>query len=49
MVDGAKYKEIPVDYGAGGGRMIHAGDPISYANIESRYWTGHFYSGGRLP
>ena len=28
------------------GRMIHAGDPISYANIESRYWTGHFYSGG---
>lgn len=33
----------------GGGRMIHAGDPISYANIESRYWTGHFYSGGRLP
>lgn len=34
---------------AGGGRMIHAGDPISYASIESRYWTGHFYSGGRLP
>lgn len=33
----------------GGGRMIHAGDPISYADMESRYWTGHFYSGGRLP
>lgn len=33
----------------GSGRMIHAGDPISYASIESRYWTGHFYSGGRLP
>lgn len=33
----------------GGGRMIHAGDPISYANINSSYWTGHFYSGGRLP
>ena len=33
----------------GGVRMIHAGDPISYANINSSYWTGHFYSGGRLP
>ena len=33
----------------GGGRMIHAGDPISYAYINSSYWTGHFYSGGRLP
>lgn len=33
----------------GGGRMIHAGDPISYTSMESRYWTGHFYSGGRLP
>lgn len=33
----------------GGGRMIHAGDPISYADIESRYWTVHFYGGGRLP
>lgn len=33
----------------GGGRMIHCGDPISYANINSNYWTAHFYSGGRLP
>ena len=34
----------------GGGRMIHAGSPISYADISnSAYWTGHFYSGGRLP
>lgn len=33
----------------GGGRMIHCGDPISYANINSNYWTQHFYSGGRLP
>lgn len=32
----------------GGGRMIHAGDPISYAYINSSYWTAHFYSGGRL-
>ena len=33
----------------GGGRMIHCGDPISYANINSNYWTQHYYSGGRLP
>lgn len=33
----------------GGGRMIHCGDPISYANINTTYWTQHFYSGGRLP
>ena len=33
----------------GGGKMIHCGDPISYANINSNYWTSHFYSGGRLP
>lgn len=30
----------------GGGRMIHAGDPISYSSMESRYWTGHFISAG---
>ena len=33
----------------GDGKMIHCGDPISYANINSQYWSGHFYSGGRLP
>lgn len=34
----------------GGGRMIHCGKPISYANIDSNaYWASHFYSGGRLP
>lgn len=33
----------------GGGRMIHCGDPISYANINSNYWSSHYYSGGRLP
>lgn len=32
----------------GGGRMIHCGDPISYANIDSNYWTQHFYAFGRL-
>jgi len=33
----------------GNGQMIHCGDPISYANINSRYWQQHFYSFGRLP
>lgn len=32
----------------GGGRMIHCGDPISYANINLSYWQSHFYSFGRL-
>ncbi len=33
----------------GGGRMIHCGDPISYANINGSYWNEKFYCGGRLP
>ena len=33
----------------GNGQMIHCGDPISYANINSSYWTAHFYGFGRLP
>ncbi len=33
----------------GGGRMIHCGDPISYASINTSYWQSHFYSFGRLP
>jgi len=34
----------------GGGRMVHAGDPVGYAVIgNSRYWREHFYCGGRLP
>lgn len=32
----------------GNGMMIHCGDPISYANINSPYWRSHFYSFGRL-
>lgn len=32
----------------GNGKMIHAGDPISYANINTSYWKQHFYSFGRL-
>ena len=33
----------------GGGFMIHAGNPISYADITSNYWVRHFYAFGRLP
>ncbi len=34
----------------GGGRMIHCGDPIGYADIfSSSYWLSHYYAGGRLP
>lgn len=33
----------------GGGMMIHCGDPISYANINTSYWQEHFYAYGRLP
>lgn len=32
----------------GSGQMIHCGDPISYANINSSYWTEHFYGFARL-
>ncbi len=33
----------------GDGMMIHCGDPISYANINTSYWQSHFYTFGRLP
>ena len=33
----------------GNGQMIHCGNPISYANINSNYWTSHYYGMGRLP
>jgi murein DD-endopeptidase MepM/ murein hydrolase activator NlpD len=32
----------------GNGMMIHCGDPIKYASINSSYWQSHFYSFGRL-
>lgn len=31
----------------GGGYMIHAGDPIQYARIDTSYWKQHFYGFGR--
>ena len=33
----------------GDGMMLHCGDPISYANLNSSYWQAHFYAYGRLP
>ena len=32
----------------GNGMMIHCGNPISYASVNSNYWTQHFYAYGRL-
>ncbi|MCI9069025.1 MAG: peptidoglycan DD-metalloendopeptidase family protein [Lachnospiraceae bacterium] len=47
----APYPNRPTHVGiyVGGGRMIHCGDPISYASINTPYWQSHFYSFGRLP
>ena len=32
----------------GDGMMIHCGNPISYASIETSYWQQHFYCFGRI-
>ena len=32
----------------GNGVMIHCGDPIKYANVNTSYWQSHFYAFGRL-
>lgn len=32
----------------GNGVVIHCGDPIKYASINTPYWQSHFYSFGRL-
>lgn len=32
----------------GEGQMLHCGDPIKYASIDTDYWSSHFYSFGRL-
>jgi len=47
----APYPNRPTHVGiyVGNGQMIHCGDPISYANINTNYWTQHFYSFGRMP
>ena len=32
----------------GNGMMIHCGNPISYASVETSYWQQHFYCYGRI-
>lgn len=32
----------------GNGMMIHCGNPISYASVNTNYWTQHFFAYGRL-
>ena len=33
----------------GDGWMLHCGNPIGYANLNTSYWQSHFYAYGRLP
>lgn len=33
---------------AGDNRMLHCGNPIQYASIQTAYWQSHFYAYGRL-
>ena len=33
----------------GGGKMLHCGDPIQYADINTSYWQSHFYAFARPP
>ena len=43
--DGVSHVGIYV----GNNVMIHCGDPISYAYLNTNYWQTHFYAYGRLP
>lgn len=33
----------------GDGLMLHCGNPIKYASIDTDYWKSHYYGMGRLP
>ena len=33
----------------GGGMMLHCGDPIQYANLNTSYWQSYFYAVARPP
>ena len=33
----------------GENQMLHCGNPIKYASIETDYWSSHYYAMGRLP
>jgi len=47
----APQPHLPTHVGiyVGQNMMIHCGNPISYADITTPYWTRHFYAFGRLP
>ncbi len=32
----------------GDGQMLHCGNPVKYASIDTSYWTSHFYGFGRI-
>ena len=32
----------------GNGMMLHCGNPIGYASVNSSYWSNHFYAYGRI-
>ncbi|MCL2078757.1 MAG: peptidoglycan DD-metalloendopeptidase family protein [Oscillospiraceae bacterium] len=32
----------------GGGTIIHAGNPVGYAQLNSTYWQSHYYAAGRI-
>ena len=34
--------------GDGSPVMLHCGDPIQYAKLDTSYWQSHFYAYGRL-
>ena len=38
-----------VGFYVGDGMMLHCGDPIQYANLNTSYWQSHFYAYGRPP
>lgn len=33
---------------AGNGMMLHAGEPVQYTSINTKYWKEHFYTFGRV-
>jgi hypothetical protein len=44
----ASYAVTHVGIYVGEGKMLHAGNPIGYADINSQFWQNHFYGWGRL-
>lgn len=43
---GRGLRRPTIEMWQGGAFLLY---PISYANINSNYWSAKFYSGGRLP